>query len=192
MPQTSFLPAKTWKIQTNWHLAHSKISSAAACLTMGCGTVASLYPWADTPSSPLSLICIMQRNSTCKGSLMIWWSLFGSLHAQRHCSQTATGRFKPWPVPMVVKHQSSIFLPVSLSQDAAASRTHPDPKPSLQTFTHLLSLRGKYTGTPKNQSSQLKYWQSFSPWSSLKEAAVIFIKLLIMDCGTKQFIKFPL
>lgn len=157
------------------------------------------FPWllGRHPAQSCSLMDAVQRSSTWKGGKAAPCSGDPSagtralLHAQRAAVtlllDCARSRVKPWWKKKQKLHLSSylslgILQPVELTQ--TQSQAHRLSPPSL--------FKGPSYVHTKNQSLQQKYWQQISPWSSLKQAAVIFIKLLIMDCGTKQFIKFPL
>lgn len=152
------------------------------------------------PKQSSSLLGIVRRNSMCKGSSVLRWPLnwyTGPLHPRRTAVtlllNSARSRFNSWPVPVLVRHKSSIFPPLrTLLSGCCRQQNLPRPKAKPADFHPPPVFKGPSYKCAKNQSSRLKYWQQFSPRSSLKRAAVIFIKLLIMDCGTKQFIKFPL
>lgn len=116
----------------------SLIKTWLACLMAGCYTL-PLLPSRET--------------AHVTASLMLCWPLSwcnGPLPAQKpdvvFLLNCARSRFKPWPVPIMVKHKCSIHPCLSLGMLQAAE-LHPDTKRSLQTYLLLPILRVQVTNT---------------------------------------------
>lgn len=145
---------------------------------------AALYPW-----------CAFCRETACV-KVDVWFGdhslalcmLKGIAH-KLHGADLNPGQPQLWWNTKA----PSFHLSVSPRTLQPAELTQPQSQACRLSPTFSLFKGQIYRHAKKSEFTiSPKYWQSFSLWSSLKEAAVIFIKLLIMDCGTKQFIKFPL